>query len=181
MNYGAFSMIQKQDAKACNGKHQGHLGAPCPSKHNVDFFDHKDTVQFEFPEQGQIVNQHCYLEILARLHEADCWRRRKLTSMLRSFIMSMPLPTTHLLARSLAKKLILTVNIFKYSDLWIYITEKRPDIKRHSTTKILFMILKNFPNFAHELEKSFSYIPSFTALSLDLSLASMCSSVSQVS
>jgi hypothetical protein len=35
-------------------------------------------VHFEFLEQGQTVNQHCYFEILARLREAVCWRRPEL-------------------------------------------------------------------------------------------------------
>jgi hypothetical protein len=35
-------------------------------------------VYFEFLEQGRTVNQHCYLEILARLHEAVCRRRPEL-------------------------------------------------------------------------------------------------------
>jgi hypothetical protein len=34
------------------------------------FFDHQGTVHFKFLEQGQTVNQNCYLEILARLCEA---------------------------------------------------------------------------------------------------------------
>jgi histone-lysine N-methyltransferase SETMAR len=40
------------------------------------FFNHKGIVHFEFLEQGRTVNQHCYLEILARLREAV--RRRRL-------------------------------------------------------------------------------------------------------
>jgi hypothetical protein len=35
-------------------------------------------VHFEFLEQGQTVNQHCYLEILARSREAVHWRRPEL-------------------------------------------------------------------------------------------------------
>jgi hypothetical protein len=36
-------------------------------------------VHFEFLEQGRTVNQHCFfLEILARLREAVCWRRPEL-------------------------------------------------------------------------------------------------------
>jgi hypothetical protein len=35
-------------------------------------------VHFEFLEQCRTVNQHCYLEILVRLCEAVCRRRRKL-------------------------------------------------------------------------------------------------------
>jgi hypothetical protein len=35
-------------------------------------------VHFEFLEQGQTVNQHCYLEILARLREAVSRRRPEL-------------------------------------------------------------------------------------------------------
>jgi hypothetical protein len=35
-------------------------------------------VHFEFLEQGQTVNQHCYLEILARLREAVHGRRSEL-------------------------------------------------------------------------------------------------------
>jgi hypothetical protein len=44
----------------------------------ICFFDHKDIVHFEFLEQGRTVNQHCYLEILARLHEAVPQRRPEL-------------------------------------------------------------------------------------------------------
>jgi hypothetical protein len=36
------------------------------------------SVHFEFLEQGRTVSQHCYLEILARLREADRWRRPEL-------------------------------------------------------------------------------------------------------
>jgi histone-lysine N-methyltransferase SETMAR len=39
------------------------------------FFDHKGIVHFQFLEKDQTVNQHCCLEILARLHEAV--RRRR--------------------------------------------------------------------------------------------------------
>jgi hypothetical protein len=35
-------------------------------------------VHFEFLEQGRTVNQHCYLEILARLQEAVHQRRPEL-------------------------------------------------------------------------------------------------------
>jgi hypothetical protein len=44
------------------------------------FFDHKGIVHFEFLEQGQTVNQHCYLEILAGLREAIRQRRPELWS-----------------------------------------------------------------------------------------------------
>jgi histone-lysine N-methyltransferase SETMAR len=44
----------------------------------ICFFDHKSIFYFEFLEQGQTVNQHCYLEILARLHEAVRRRRPEL-------------------------------------------------------------------------------------------------------
>jgi hypothetical protein len=36
------------------------------------------TAHFDFLEQGQTVNQHRYLEILARLHEDVRWRRPEL-------------------------------------------------------------------------------------------------------
>jgi histone-lysine N-methyltransferase SETMAR len=41
----------------------------------ICFFDHKGIVHYEFLEQGRTKNQHCYLEILARLSEAVCQRR----------------------------------------------------------------------------------------------------------
>jgi histone-lysine N-methyltransferase SETMAR len=44
----------------------------------ICFFDHKGIFHFEFLEQGRTVNQHCYLEILARLCEAVRWRRPEL-------------------------------------------------------------------------------------------------------
>jgi hypothetical protein len=36
----------------------------------ICFLDHKGIVHFEFLEQGETVNQHRYLEILASLYEA---------------------------------------------------------------------------------------------------------------
>jgi hypothetical protein len=84
MNHGVFSMIHKRNAKACNGKHQRHRDqkgthVTSPIEDNAHlFFDHKGIVHFEFLEQGQTVNQHCYLEILARLHKAVHWRRPEL-------------------------------------------------------------------------------------------------------
>jgi hypothetical protein len=42
-----------------------------PSEDNAHlFFDHNGIVHFEFLEQGQTVNQHRYLEILAKLCKA---------------------------------------------------------------------------------------------------------------
>ena len=42
-----------------------------PNEENADLFlDQKDIVHFEYLEEGQTVDQHCYLEILVRLHEA---------------------------------------------------------------------------------------------------------------
>jgi hypothetical protein len=44
----------------------------------ICFFYHKGIVHFEFLEQGRTVNQHCYLEILARLREAVRRKRPEL-------------------------------------------------------------------------------------------------------
>ena len=41
----------------------------------VCFCDHKGIVHYEFIAQGQMVNQHCYLEVLTRLQEC-VWRKR---------------------------------------------------------------------------------------------------------
>jgi hypothetical protein len=60
----------------------------------ICIFDHKGIVHFEFLEQGQTVNQHCYLEILARLHETVRWRRPELWPVVGSCIMTMPLLMT---------------------------------------------------------------------------------------
>jgi hypothetical protein len=71
---GAFSTIQNRNAKACNGKHQRHrdqkkarMSWAQVKTMLICFFYHKGIVHFAFLEQGQTVNQHCYLEILARL------------------------------------------------------------------------------------------------------------------
>jgi hypothetical protein len=50
-----------------------------PSEDNAhSFFYHKGIVHFEFLEQGRTVNQHSYLEILARLRVAVRRRRPEL-------------------------------------------------------------------------------------------------------
>jgi histone-lysine N-methyltransferase SETMAR len=41
----------------------------------VCFFDYKGIVHYEFIAQGQITNQQCYLEVLARLWQ--CVRRKR--------------------------------------------------------------------------------------------------------
>jgi hypothetical protein len=55
-----------------------HVMSPSEDNAHLIFFYHKGIVHFEFLEQGRRVNQHCYLEILARLHEAVRWRRPEL-------------------------------------------------------------------------------------------------------
>jgi hypothetical protein len=50
-----------------------------PSEDKADlFFYHNGIVHSLFLEQCQILNQHCYLKILARLHEAVHHRRTEL-------------------------------------------------------------------------------------------------------
>jgi hypothetical protein len=44
----------------------------------ICFFDHKGIVHFEFLQQDRTENQHCYLEILARLCQALHQRRPEL-------------------------------------------------------------------------------------------------------
>jgi hypothetical protein len=55
-----------------------HVTSPSEDNAHLFFFDHKGIVHCEFLEQGQTVNQHCYLEILARLCEAVHRRRPEL-------------------------------------------------------------------------------------------------------
>jgi hypothetical protein len=85
MNHGDFSTIRKRNAKACNGKHQrhrdqkrAHMSRAQMKTRLICFFYHRDIVHFEFLEQGRTVNQHCYLEILARLREGVSRRRPEL-------------------------------------------------------------------------------------------------------
>jgi hypothetical protein len=73
INHGAFSTIWKWNAKACsNWKHRhrdqkkARMSQAQVKTMLICFFDHKGIVHFEFLEQGQTVNQPCYLEILAR-------------------------------------------------------------------------------------------------------------------
>jgi hypothetical protein len=54
-----------------------HVTSPSEDSAHL-LFDHKGTVHFEFLEQGRTVNQHCYLEIFARLREAVHRRRPEL-------------------------------------------------------------------------------------------------------
>jgi hypothetical protein len=74
-------------------KKGAHVTSPSEDDAHL-FFDHKGVVHFEFLGQDQAVNQHCYLEILARLHEAVRQRRPELGLMLGSCIMTVsPLMT----------------------------------------------------------------------------------------
>jgi hypothetical protein len=63
--------VSPRPKKACMSQAQAKTMLIC-------FFDHKGIVHLEFLEQGRTVNQHCYLEILARLREAVHWRRPEL-------------------------------------------------------------------------------------------------------
>jgi histone-lysine N-methyltransferase SETMAR len=73
-------------------------------------------VHFEFLEQGQIVNQHCYLEILARLCEAVCQRKPELWS--DAWILhhdNAPAPDMLIVWEFLAKKSIMKLDHPPYS------------------------------------------------------------------
>jgi hypothetical protein len=99
-------------------------------------------VHFEFLEQGGTVNQHCYLEILARLHEAVCRRRPELWS--DTWILD------HAVLEFLAKKLIMKLDHPPYSpdlgpyNFWLFPKLKTTvkgdkfsdiaDIQGHATT-----------------------------------------------
>jgi histone-lysine N-methyltransferase SETMAR len=93
----------------------------------ICFFDHKDIVHFEFLEQGRTVNQHCYLEILARLCEAVRRRRPELWS--DAWILhhdNAPALDALAVQEFLAKKLILKLDHPSYlpdlvpCDFWLF-------------------------------------------------------------
>ena len=76
-----YELKKKTPDRACSGKQN----SPRPRKAHMSrlqvktmlmcFFDHKGVVQYKFIAQGQMVNQHCYLEVLTRLQEC-VWRKR---------------------------------------------------------------------------------------------------------
>jgi hypothetical protein len=122
-------------------------------------------VHFEFLEQGQTVKQHCYLEILARLHEAVHRRRPVLWP--DAWILHHDNDLAHdaLAVREfLAKKLIMKLDHPPYSpdlarcDFWLFPKLKTAlkdhrlsdtaDIQGHATT-----ILKSIPE--EEFQKCF--------------------------
>jgi transposase len=131
----------------------------------ICFCDHKGIVHFEFLEQGRRANQHCYLEILARLRAAVHWRRPKLWP--DAWILHHDnVPAHDMLAvrEFLAKKSILKLNHPSYSpdlapcDFWLFPKLKTTlkghrfsdiaDIQGHATT-----ILQSIPE--EEFQKCF--------------------------
>jgi hypothetical protein len=76
-------MTRKQNIKPCTGKYRIHLSLKKDSHVAssqlkimlVCFFDHKEILHYEFIAQGQMVTQHCYVEVLMRLQET-VWRKR---------------------------------------------------------------------------------------------------------
>jgi hypothetical protein len=55
----------------------GIVMSPNEEKDNL-LYDRKDIVQFEYPAVGQTVEQHGYLEIVVRLHEAVLRQRTEI-------------------------------------------------------------------------------------------------------
>jgi hypothetical protein len=123
------------------------------------------AVHFEFLEQGRTVNQHCYLEILARLREAV--RRRRPELWLDAWILHHDNALAHdafALREFLAKKSIMKLDHPPYSpdlapwDFWLFPKLKTAlkghrfsdiaDIQGHATT-----ILQNSPE--EEFQKCF--------------------------
>jgi hypothetical protein len=75
MKRRVFNTTQKQNDRACSGKHRIHLGQKITSRSQVKtmlvcFFDHKGIVHNEFIAQGQMANRQCYLEVMTRLQES---------------------------------------------------------------------------------------------------------------
>jgi transposase len=120
---------------------------------------------FEFLEQGRTVNQHCYLEILARLREAVRRRRSELWPNARILHHDNALAHDTLVVREfLAKKSIMKLGHPSYSpdlapcDFWLFPKLKTAlkvhrfsdiaDIQGHATT-----ILQSIPE--EEFQKCF--------------------------
>ena len=69
-------MTQKQNDSWCTGSHQtlqekkkGHMSHSKFKVMLLVFFDIQAVVVAEWVPSGQTVNQHCYIEILIKLHE----------------------------------------------------------------------------------------------------------------
>jgi transposase len=142
-----------------------HVTSPSEDNAYLFFFYHKGIVHFEFLEQGRTVNQHCYLEILARLREVVRRRRPELWPV--AWILhhdSAPAHDMLAVRELLAKKSILKLVYPPYSpdlalcDFWLLPKLKNAlkghrfadiaNIQGHATT-----ILKSIPE--EEFQKCF--------------------------
>jgi hypothetical protein len=108
-------------------KKRMHVTSPSEDKAHLFFFCHNGIVHFQFLEQGRTVNQHCYLEILARLREAV--RRRRPELWPDAWILhndNVPAHDAHAVREFLAKKSTMKLDHPSYSpdlapyDFWLF-------------------------------------------------------------